>query len=67
MKHSFGDSVRATAYLVLGTLVIALILLRGSQPPASKQATEAEKPNIKGFFSDPPYAVILLKYVMWNG
>jgi len=52
---SFGSSVRATAYLVLGLLIIGNLLMRTRYPPGKK-----EPPPIAEFFREPSYLLLIL-------
>ncbi|PPQ75778.1 hypothetical protein CVT24_002639 [Panaeolus cyanescens] len=50
--HSFGTTVRASGYLVLGFLVIGNLLVRSAYENVQ---SKGPKPDIKRFFVDPPY------------
>jgi len=52
-RKSFGESVRATAYVVLGSVVIGNLLMRTRLSPAHK-----DPPPIKEFFSEPSYIML---------
>lgn len=59
----FKKAVQATGYVILGCLVIGNALVRTAYP--SKSVSEkVEKPNIIGFFTDPPYVWAVLGYVI---
>lgn len=50
LRIGFAQAVRASAYVVLGCLVIGNLLVRTGVPPQKKQA-----PNVKAFFKDPAF------------
>ncbi|KAF9477156.1 MFS general substrate transporter [Pholiota conissans] len=61
----YAKTVRASACIVLGFLIIGNLLMRTSYP--SKDITEkATKPDIKGFFTDPPYLLSNLGALLAN-
>lgn len=60
-RIGFGKAVRASAYIVLGFVVIGNCLIRRS---ARLIGENASPPNIKGFFVDPPYVVTVFVSVI---
>ncbi|KAJ7078653.1 major facilitator superfamily domain-containing protein, partial [Mycena epipterygia] len=61
-KIGFAQTVRATAYIVLGCLVIGNSLMRTRLPPRSKRPGAAEPPSIKTFFTGAAYMWAVLGY-----
>ncbi|KAF9548526.1 MFS general substrate transporter [Agrocybe pediades] len=51
-KIGFAQTVRASAYIVLGLLIVSNCLMR---TPHAKVVSDRPVINIKGFFVDPPY------------
>jgi len=58
-RISFGEAVRATAYLVLGLVIIGNLLMRTRFPSTSK-----EPPPIAEFFKEPAYLLIIFGGVL---
>jgi len=54
-RMSFGEAVRASAYLVLGSVVIGNLLMRTRAPSGQK-----EPPPIAEFFREPSYLILIL-------
>lgn len=59
----FGKAVRASAYIVLGFLVMGNCLIRRSARNVS--STDAAPLDIKSFFVDPPYILFIFGYVYY--
>ncbi|KAG7095595.1 hypothetical protein E1B28_006325 [Marasmius oreades] len=56
----FAQAVRATGYLVLGTLVIGNCLMKTRLPPRKKRRVQLPPPDIRSFLKDPPYMFAVL-------
>ncbi|KAK1218845.1 hypothetical protein PQX77_018461 [Marasmius sp. AFHP31] len=56
----FAQAVRATAYIVLGTLIIGNCLMRTRLPPRRKRRNQTPPPDIRSFLKDPPYMFAVL-------
>ncbi|KAF9483178.1 MFS general substrate transporter [Pholiota conissans] len=61
----FAKAVRASAGIVLGCLVIGNCLMRTAYPTKNTDE-KATKPDIVGFFSDPPYLWVNLGGLLAN-
>jgi MFS family permease len=57
----FGWGVRASAFLVLGLLTAANILVR--ENPAAVEKNKP-KPDLKGIFTDVPFMMAIFSYVL---
>ncbi|KAJ8508232.1 hypothetical protein ONZ45_g9467 [Pleurotus djamor] len=54
----FASGVRASAYVCLGVLVIANMLLNDN--PSEEEEERAEKPSLKEIFTDVPFMILIL-------
>lgn len=59
--NGFEKAVQASAYVVLGCLVIGNALVKTSYPLKSL-SEKTVKPDVKSFFKDPPYMWAVLGY-----
>lgn len=57
----FARTVRASAYIVLGMVIIGNLLMRTAY---TKKYTDGPQMNILGFFTDLPYMFAALGWVM---
>ena len=53
-QHSFGNSVRASAYISLGCLLLANVLIRTNTP-----VRNLKRPTLASLFSDPAYVFMM--------
>ena len=60
-RHTFGEAVRSSAYVVLACLVVGNALVRTRLPPKS---SGGPPPDIKAWFREGPYMFTMIAYVL---
>lgn len=67
-KHGFPKAVQYSGYLLLGTLVLASLLMHPRFVPASLRSGPMKKPSPAELFKSKPYSLLVagLFFVAWG-